>query len=229
MKKLLVILSLTFAFGFCAQAQFFYGLQFGLIGSNGTNSGSDTELSSKETFNYTLKPSVGYAFSSRLQAGVKFVYTDCSADSSSLNDLNYYLMNALMGNGFDMNYMSWNVKPYVRYKATSILHEKLNIWVELNGYYGQKMPRVDNQLDKGNSKAIYGVSLHPLISLDLNERYSLFTSLDFLSFDWSGEASHKTYSNASTRDKVSNTFIFQCNPLIAIARGVVNFGVMRRF
>ena len=63
MKRILLTLCLALSLATVAKAQFFYGIQFGFFtdwGSETTTGQSGT--ASGSSFNYTIKPTVGYYF-----------------------------------------------------------------------------------------------------------------------------------------------------------------------
>ena len=239
MKKLfLTIILAVFAAG-AAHAQFFYGLQFGIYSDTSAaqlNEQGSELVPGGSSFNYTVKPSVGYYFSPRLAAGVKFAYTNCArnrAESGQMvSSINSIALNILLGNGLDTDYQSWKISPYVRYQLFSLLSDKLNIWAEIDGYYGSKTFRqADGTLNPKSRKSIHGVELHPLVSYDITPNFMVYTSLDILSFNWEGTSQNKSVGLFSdeTQTVHENTFVLQSVPLMAVAKGILNIGIIRRF
>lgn len=234
MKKviLLVIFGLI---ALNAKAQFSFGMQFGFYIDNSSAISAQDGTSTKggASFNYTIKPNIGYYFTPGLVAGLKFNYTNCKYESGdalvSAKTLNSYAMNLLMGNGLESNYQSWKLSPYIRYRAYSMFNDKLGLWVELDGYYGIHTPRINGALSKENSKTIFGAELHPLVSYDIMDRYMLYCSLDFLSFSWDASVKRKTKGDVQRDTERTNTFLFQANPLVALGRAFFNIGVMKKF
>ena len=237
MKKLFLTLILSVLMAGAAHAQFYYGLQFGIYSdtSSMTDNASGAVTPGGSSFNYTIKPSIGYYFTPRLAAGLKFAYTNCAKNRSEsgqlAGDINGMVMNLLMGNGLTSDYQSWSLSPYVRYKLLSIISDKLNIWAELDGYYGIRTPRdaTTGKLDEIKRKTIYGVELHPLVSYDIADNFMLYTSLDFLSFSWDGSANRRANYEDTVQTSKQNVFVFQANPLVAIAKSFLNIGLIRRF
>ena len=236
MKKLLLVVLLSVLATTASKAQFYYGFQFGIYSdtSSTLDNGSGSVSQGGSSFNYTLKPSIGYYFTPRLTAGLKFNYTNCArnrSDSGQIaSSVNGYAINLLMGNGLDTDFQSWTISPYIRYRLLSVISDKLNIWAELDGYYGMRTPRniSDNSLDVSRRKTIFGVELHPLISYDITDSFMLFTSFDLLSFSWDGTARNKTKSD--TAETVNeNIFVLQSNPLVAVAKSLFNIGLIRKF
>lgn len=233
MKKIAISLLLLLA-ALGARAQFTYGLQFGLYTDNATSTNSATGVAEKanSAFNYSIKPTLGYYFTPGFMAGIKLNYTNCSmsdGDYFSFETINSYAMNLLMGNGVGGNYRSVKLTPYVRVRAVSFLDGKLGAWLEVGGYYGVNTPRVDGVLDKDNQKQVYGVEIHPLVSYNVTDRYMIYTSLDYPSVNWDASLKRDTKKDGSIDTKRANAFLFQANPLVAVARGFMNIGVMRVF
>lgn len=231
MKRILLTLCLALSLTSVAKAQFFYGIQFGFFTDWGseTNTSSKTSTAGASQFNYTIKPTLGYYFNDRLMAGVKFIYTSCSTtkgeSSMSVTDLRWILRNVMMGNGLDSDYMSWKVRPYMRYNVLRLAKDKLKLWVELNGYVGGKVPRLETRkLDWNSRSLIYGVQLHPVVTFDITDRFLVFTSLDILSVGFDG--SRKL--NDATK-QYTGSFYCQLNPLNAIGEALLNIGIQRHF
>lgn len=241
MKKLIITLVIALAACSSASAQFFWGIQFGFYTDNGTTAyeNNGAKIKGGTTFNYSLKPSVGYYITDRLVVGSKFVYTknhfganDTYSKSTTIWN---YALNLLMGNGLATNCMTFKVQPYIRYKALSMFTEKLNFWVELNGYIGGNYD-IDvntNKIVPGSGKLTYGVLLHPMVSFDIADKWMLFTSVDALSLGWDGTTGKSQYKlddgTYTTETVKSNAFLFQCNPLVAVARCFTNIGVIKKF
>lgn len=242
MKKLFLVTVIALAAAFSANAQFFFGFQFGgyVDGANDYFPEIDYNLKGGTSFNVTIKPSVGYYFTPKLCAGVKLCYTDCSYNVNdtdvSITNIKYYLDNMLMGNGLKRNCMNWKVSPYVRYNVLSLGKEKkVKLWAELDGYAGQQMDRdpKTHALRTEETKTIYGIQLHPIISLDITRNRMLFTSLDILSFGWNG-TSWKTQVKQTdgtylTCIESQNSAQFVLMPLYALNGLFVNIGMVKIF
>jgi hypothetical protein len=230
MKKILLTLCLALSLASIAKAQFFYGIQFGFFTDWGSETTKgQTPSAGGSSFNYTLKPTIGYYFNDRLMAGVKFVYTSCSTNvgdgSFSPTNLRWILRNVMMGNGLDSDYMSWKVRPYMRYNVLRLAKDKLKLWVELNGYIGGKVPRLETKkLDWDSRSLIYGVQLHPVVTFDITDRFLVFTSLDILSIGYDGTRKLDTATKQNT-----GSFYCQLNPLNAIGEALLNIGIQRHF
>ncbi|MCQ2183247.1 MAG: hypothetical protein MJY89_07610 [Bacteroidales bacterium] len=241
MKKLLLVTIIAISTAFSAKAQFFWGLQFGFYvdGLTDTYSGNGETVRGGSSFNYMLKPKIGYYITPKLVTGLSIIYTSNSfAENQSgekATQIKNYFINLLMGNGLDANAMSWRVSPYIRYEFLEIAQGKVKFWAELSGYAGTKYPWDNKQRRylKEESQSIYGVSLHPLISVDIADKWMLFTNLDILSIEWEGSTSYtQVYSNDSmviNKKTTSGTFLFQSRPTIALAHLFSNIGLIKKF
>ena len=234
MKKIIFTVLLALA-AVSAQAQFTIGTQFGIYYDNGTANdiSSGSSVRNGSAFNYSIKPTIGYYFTPGLVAGLKFNYTNCSYSEGesgfSNGNIKSYLINVLMGNGLERNYQSWKLSPYLRYRVFTVFQDKVGLWVELDGYYGIHTPRENGKLDKNNSKTIFGAELHPLISYDILDKYMIYTSLDILSLSWDASVDRSAINSSDSSSLRSNSFVFQCNPLVAVAHAFFNIGIMRKF
>ena len=234
MKKLLLTLALALFAAGAANAQFFYGAQFGIYTDGGTKITDSGIARGRAAFNISVKPSVGYYFTPKLVAGLKLNFTSCTFSdfdgSFSSSSINSFVLNLLMGNGVGGDYLSWNASPYVRYQVLALFKDKLKLWAELDGYVGMRYSRdEEHKIDPGTRSLTYGVELHPLVSYDITDRYMLITSLDLLSFSWNGTAKRYTPQSKEPYTQTTSQFLFQANPLVGIARAFVNIGLMRKF
>jgi len=241
MRRLLLIAILTFSASISVRAQFFYGLQFGFYFDNINDKLSEDAQTIKggTSFNYMLKPKIGYYITPKLVTGLSLIYTSNSfAENESgkkATEIKNYLINILMGNGLDSNAMSWKVSPYIRYDIFNICKDKLKFWVELSGYVGTQYPydTKNKYYLREQSKTIYGISLHPQISFDIADKWMLFTNLDILSFNWDGSTQYTSITledgRVITNKTTTNTFLFQSRPTIALARIFSNIGVIKKF
>jgi hypothetical protein len=57
----------------------------------------------------------------------------------------------------------------------------------------------------------------------------LYTSLDFLSLSWDGTSKRYSPTNGEPYTQTTSQFLFQANPLVAVARAFLNIGVMKKF
>lgn len=238
MKKIVLalILATLATTGAFAQKRFFYGGQFGIFTDGNSTTFSDGSPREKgaTSFNFTIKPSIGYYFTPKLVGGLKFTYTNCSfaeqETGQTVFNIRSIAMNVLMGNGIEKDYESWRISPYLRYELFSLANDKLKLWLELSGYAGVRTPRDSNhKLDPTRRKIIYGAELHPLVSYAITKKLMIFTSIDFPSIAWEGSARTSPVGESDTSTRYEGAFFFQANPLVAVGTSLFNLGIMRRF
>lgn len=241
MKKLLLTALIVAAAGISARAQFFWGLQFGMYSDGLTDTYIETgdSVNGGTSFNYMLKPKIGYYITPKLVTGLSLIFTSNSfkenQSGTSATTLENYLIKLLMGNGLETNALSWKVSPYIKYNFFSICKDKIKFWAELSGYVGTKYPWDKNNRCylKEESETIYGLAIHPQVSFDIADKWMIFTNVELLSLSWDGATKYTQVILDSgeivTKRTTSNTFLFQSRPTIAIARLFANIGVIKKF
>lgn len=240
MRKLILVLVFCLSFCSYADAQFFFGMKFGLYTdfNNTSVSEQDGVIKGGRTFNYSIKPSIGYYFTPDLIGGIKFEYVSNNFyqqdTGTKTTSIKYMLLNVLMGNGLDTNCMKWNIAPYLRYRLFSAFSPKINFWAEFDAYVGGKYERdkVTKEIDPATGRTLWGVEIHPLISVDLLKNWMLYSSLDILSIGYEGSWAKSVTSVEGDKqnvDKYTGAFLFQANPLIGIANSIVNIGIIKKF
>ncbi|GEM_PF-2070944 len=211
-------------------SQFYWSIQFGFMLQNTEyltkGAGEEEKEKLGKRFSYAIKPSIGYNFTDRITAGLKFVFADCNfSGMESTTSLQYMIANALIGGGVSLSdYITWRIQPYFRYRITHIIWDRLNLWGELELYIGQNIPRdtETRKLQYSETSTIYGALLRPMISVDINKNLMLFTSLDFISWNDSYlESEGEIYHNSS--------FNFQIIPIYNILSGLFNIGIQKKF
>lgn len=207
-------------------SHFYCGLQFaGFLTSAQYAVSSESKQPLGTRFSFAIKPSVGYVFTPRWNAGIKLVYADCQFSGLTSSTLPYIIANAFIGGGAALcDYVTWNVQPYVRYKISRLFWDRVNFWAELSGYAGQQIPRdaKTRELQTWNTSTVYGVALRPMITCDLNRNLMIFTCFDFIS--WNGS---KRVSNDVA--EYNNGLTFQFVPIYSLLSGLFNIGLLRKF
>lgn len=208
------------------KSHFYWSIRFGLFYTHNSYTnpgGSASNLGSH--FSYSIKPAIGYVFSPRLSAGCTFIFSDVNFAGLDKNSFQYMIATAMMGGGMYVgDYLSWSISPYVRYKITKVIWDKLNLWGEFLAYGGQKFPRDEktHELLPSQRSVEYGVKLRPMLTFDLNKNSMIFTSMEFLS--WNGSCL------VSSDGKLYNNSVnFQVIPIYSILSGLFSIGIIRRF
>jgi len=208
-----------------SSSHFYFGIQFAFFLTKDQYAvSSDSKKSLGTQFSFAIRPHVGYVFSPRWNAGLKFVYADCQFSDSTATNFSKILSTAFSGNAYPFNYITWNVQPYVRFKVTKFIWKKVNLWAELSGYIGQMIPRdgKTRELLTSQRSMVYGVALRPMLTLDLNRNLMLYSSMELLS--WNGA---KSLSDEYTG--FNNNVSFQFIPIQTLLSGLFNIGLIKRF
>lgn len=208
-------------------SRFFWSIQFGFfLKSDEYFEGESSKENLGVKFSYALKPAFGYIFNDRMTAGCKLVFADCQFSGMQTSaSIKYIIANALIGGGVSMSdYITWRIQPYYRYRFTKLFWDRVNLWGEVSLYAGQNIPRdlQTRELKTGDISTIYGISLSPMITVDLNRNLMIFTTFDLLS--WNG-----SYKMNGDRALNNNSFNFQFIPIYSILTGLFNIGLIRRF
>ena len=208
---------------------FFIGAKFGVF--------NDWKQGGSTNFSYIIRPSFGYYINDRWAVGLKLNFIDSRLNQgeegsvSIFDNINYTIAGLLMGKGLNNNLLSWEVKEFVRYRATKLFWDRLNLWIEVNAYQGMRFPRLsDGKLDKSGKKFIYGAAIYPAITCNITEKWMLYTSFELLSLSYDGAEKIDLYStDAKDMTQRQGNFTFQANPLYAIAKAVVNISIIKSF
>lgn len=212
------------------ETQFYWSIQFGFMLQNTEyitkGAGEEEKEKLGKRFSYAIKPSIGYNFTDRITAGLRFVFADCNfSGMESTTSLQYMIANALIGGGVSLSdYITWRIQPYFRYRITKIIWDRLNLWGELEIYIGQNIPRdtETRKLQYSETSTIYGAGLRPMISVDINKNLMLFTRMDFISWNDSYlESNGEIYHNSS--------FNFHVIPIYNILSAFFNIGIQKKF
>jgi len=206
-------------------SHFYFGFHFAFFLTKDQYAVSaDSKKSLGTRFSFAVRPHVGYVFSPRWNAGLKFVYADCQFSDSTATNFSKMLSTAFSGYAYSFNYITWNVQPYVRFKVSRFIWNKMNLWAELSGYFGQMIPRDGRtrELLTSQRSMVYGVALRPMLTLDLNKNLMIYSSMEFLS--WNGA---KSLSDEYTG--FNNNVSFQFIPIQTLLSGLFNIGLIKRF
>lgn len=213
----------------------FWGINAGVFYDSGSSVDNSGNIAiTPASFSFTVKPRLGIYLSDRFIIGVmgEFAYNGNEDHSgtfigniaSGFEQVSFrnVISNVVMGNGVGMNFLSWKVLPYARYKVTDIFSNRINLWVELELYAGQKY-KMDSTTNKyGTPATIYGAALSPVISYDLSENMMLCFIPDFIRWDGT--------KNLSGNDvERTGSFSAQLNPLYQVISGIIHVSLIKKF
>lgn len=213
----------------------FWGINAGVFYDAGESVYEGSELVEiPASFSFTLKPKIGFYLSDRWVIGLKteFAYNgNKDPDSSFIGNIasgfkqmsfRNVASNIAMGNGVGVNFLSWKVLPYARYRVTNLFGPRINLWVELELYAGQRYKKDSETAKYANPSTIYGATLSPMVSYDLNSSMMLCFTPDFIR--WDGRNNIK----GEKADRTSS-FSAQLNPLYQALSSIVNISLIRKF
>ncbi|MCQ2183838.1 MAG: hypothetical protein MJY62_00305 [Bacteroidales bacterium] len=170
-------------------------------------------------------PTIGYFFNDWCFAGMKATYTFSVANSSTmLEDWLYGQFETVAKAKCDLH--TFKATPYVRYRIASLFNYRLGLWIEAGAYVGFNIYQTGHGSDRQSfTELTYGVGLHPMLSYNITSRWYLFTSLDLISLNYDGYF----FKNPSTGNKeFYNNLDFNYNPVKALGRMVIGFGIIKR-
>lgn len=233
MKKILILFGLTtLCLVASAQTKMFWGLKGGVFYDSGNSVTDNVIEEDPSTLSFTIKPSFGWYLNPNLTVGFKGEFADskvyveegeeASFFSQSMS-LRNFISNLTLGNGLGSNFISWKLLPYARYRVGSMFSPKINLWVELELYAGQKFERDTENGGFETPNTIYGVVLSPMVSYDLNESLMLCFTPDMIR--WDGQHKH-TYSADHTN---THSISAQFNPLYQVLSGLFNISIIKKF
>lgn len=223
MKRLILLLTLIFAFQVAADAQFAIGGNFSLKidKSNKSEVVQDVLDYTGNDFSVMLRPKFYYNIKDNMQVGLKvgcyfgrevenWKYSEY--DSDAFKDVS--------------DFMGWGISPFYNLKVYS--YSKVSIWVEANlffdKYYNEGTEA--NLFNQWKTQAQYGFEILPIFSWELNDRYSLDIHLGFISLGWVGVTEH--YDGY---DIVESSWDIRKGGFDGLIRGFSDYGIglTRRF
>lgn len=234
MKKIIAILAAG-VLAFSANAQVFLG---GSLGVNYTGRDTKYEQPSamvgggyKESVHrttITFTPTVGYRFNAKWSAGLDVDLAWSNIPGTRTNS------GALEGIDISSREFRWQVAPFARYNLFRI--KKFGVDLKLSGHIGTGKSTgttlneeyISEISDLTDTQLIYGASLKPVLSLDLNDHFSLEAILGIAGISW--EAMKDTYKKTTQDGEISiqnsgtdteSSFRFGLNNLSAISFGCI--------
>lgn len=235
MKKIIAILAAG-ALAFSANAQVFLGGSLGITYMGVTSKIDQTStmvgagyIESRHRTLITFTPTVGYRFNAKWSAGLDMDLTWNNTPGTYTNS------GALEGIDISSRGFRWQVAPFARYNLFRI--KKFGVDLKLSGSIGTGKSTgtslndeyISEMSDMTDTQLIYGVSLKPVLSLDLNDHFSLEAILGIAGISW--EAMKDTYEKATqdggsgsvqnTGTETTNSVLFGLNNLSAISFGCI--------
>lgn len=173
-----LILFLVLAFSGLINAQMFVGGGLGLKTSNGnyTNYAEpQTTIKGKPSISFSIQPMMGYIINEDFTVGLKIGISHSSNDFSI--DPN--------SNPLKRKETTFGISPFARYYF--LKWNDLSVYMQTNldvlSYSGKEI--FTTSTTNLPSTLMIGVGLIPAIQYDINERFGLFTNLNFLHIGYS--------------------------------------------
>lgn len=153
-----------------------------------------------------LEPEIGWKLKERLYIGLR-------VGGSYANSLITYEVNlhdTTYTTDLRVQYGSWNITPYARYRLKSLFNGKLGIWLEGHVYAGMEFPKVTSGEIQGTDLqglrhcVTYGFQISPVITYQFNRKSTFQIFFSILSLGYSGttffysdpeHGKHREYTN----------------------------------
>lgn len=163
----LFLVALFSIFYICSNAQIFVGGGLGLSTSGGAVNNGNVTTNKTSTMSFGFSPKIGKFFNEKVVAGVGLDLTF----SRTKNPGNVDVITTSSGLGF---------APFVRYYA--VRWNKFSVFGEgtLDLSFLKNSSKAGNITAQGPKTNAISLSIVPGLSYDLNEKFSLETSLDFM-------------------------------------------------
>ena len=153
-----------------------------------------------------LEPEIGWKLKERLYIGLRV--GGSYANSLITYDVNLY--DTTYTTDLRVQYGSWNITPYARYRLKSLFNGKLGIWLEGHVYAGMEFPKVTSGEIQGTDlqglrhSVTYGFQISPVITYQFNRKSTFQIFFSILSLGYSGttffysdpeHGKHREYTN----------------------------------
>lgn len=213
MKRAFIIFILLAAITTVGNAQFFAE---GSIGA-GYNAGrSIFWYDTPSNIYFNVSPLAGYQLNDKIAAGVKASIVRIKEDRMALDPDTGEEVKV------EFREPEWSIAVFGRYKL--LVLKKINFLVESSAYISEI-----KRIDKSTSSSVYkfnesestiGVSLLPLVTYDLSEKWSIIAAGDFLSLDWSSTTEKRMNTGLSVKRNhfgfTGQSILFKHLPLIRV-------------
>lgn len=172
-------------------AQLFVGGNFGFSSSGGSNKVGNTTVDAPSIRNFSLSPMVGYYLTPKMAVGVKLNLSTGKAVTPGTPET------------VDKT-NSFGVAPFVRYHAISF--NKFSVYAQggIGISFASSKTTVGNTSTNGPKTTSFGFGVSPGISYELNEHFSLETSINILSLNYSFSTTKEGSGATETVTKRSN-------------------------
>jgi hypothetical protein len=212
MKKYRLILIGLFTF-FCVSlnAQFFVGGNFSLSTSGGSTDNGTTTTDNPSSFIFNLAPKIGKFLSEKVAVGAALNLTFSRTKTPGINEV-------------ISKSSTYGIAPFIRYYALKM--DKFSVFAQGNvglSFSGSSIKVGGTSTDGPKTTNIY-LNVTPGLAYDVNEKLSLETSLNILSFGYN----NTTVKNGDVKDKTSS-FNFGAGLGNVVSVGSLTIGAIYKF
>lgn len=212
MKNYRWILIGLFTF-FCVSlnAQFFVGGNFNLNTSGGSTDNGTTTTDDPSSFNFNLSPKIGKFLSEKIAVGAALNVTFSRTKTPGINEI-------------ISKSSTYGIVPFLRYYAIKM--DKFSVFGQGNiglSFSGSSTKVGGTSTDGPTTTNIY-LNVMPGLAYDVNDKLSLETSLNILSFGYY----NTTVKNGSVKDKTSS-FNFGAGLSNVVSVGNLTIGAIYKF
>jgi len=207
----LVLIGLFTFFCFNLNAQFFVGGNFSLSTSGGSIDNGTTTTDKTSSFSFNLQPKVGRFLSEKLAVGAALDITFSRSKTPAINEI--ISKSSTIG-----------IIPFLRYYAIKM--DKFSVFGQGNvglSFSGSNTKVGGTSTDGPKTTRVY-LTVMPGLAYDVNEKLSLETSLNILSFGYY----NTTIKNGSSKDKTS-LFNFGAGINNVVSVGSITIGAIYKF
>ena len=210
MKKVFLLVGLV-CMGFLANAQFYAGGSLGFMNSvTKPNTGDSRD----KFMGFNIAPEVGYSLSDKMDVGISVAFGTSKMTDFTDSD------NERVRKGNE-----WSVNPYVRYSLVEYKRFKVlgKATFSLGMESGKTEVKIAGTTTSTDDPSVtnIGLSIVPMLTYDISDRFVLFTDLNFLGLG---------FTNSKIKDAESTTgfgLLFDANDVVNV--GAITIGFAYKF
>ncbi|MDR2909939.1 MAG: hypothetical protein LBV47_01025 [Bacteroidales bacterium] len=214
MKKIIILFFLITTTIATASAQVFIE---GSVGFNYSDNYLNLDYSSSS---FSISPSVGYWLNNKVAIGISPMFGGSNTDG---------ILDDIIEAGLESKDRDWLISVFGRYKLWGT--EKLSLLIETPVGYG--IGTIKHTKDAATfrdfSISEFSVSVFPLVSYKLNERFSLVARCNFLSLGFSSVNRKNKMGDGTIVKNATNDFNFGARSSVFDSLGDISIGFVYNF
>jgi outer membrane protein len=215
MKKIVLILSLSFTVSILTQAQTFIGGSFsfdkdgGVTKTTPTN-GTTTTTDNTKTTDFSMNPQLGFFMSEKIAAGI---------------GINFGHEKSIFPNSNEDVINSFGIAPFMRYYFADFNNFRMFATTTLGFNTSSEKNTVSGTTTDGPKINTIGLSIQPSVSYAASEKIHLEAGLNFMNFGFSTSAT-KTENPAGETVVRNNSFDLGFNSQTLFTTGFITVGMI---